>query len=371
VPGRGYMVALAEDNYLQAYGTLNNNSSNFTTVPVTYTSSICWTTRDGHNLLGNPYQSYLDFEAFAEDANNATLWHDRRPFYIIIDEDKKDYVLYTVGQSPNPLQASRFLHPHQGFMIDVDQSGNARFSNDMRTITTTVTASGSTVEWSGDFRGSNDAPCYPLVNLLATDVNGNRDIVTVELGRPDKGGALKQDAMRTGKGSLWCHYEDEDYALVFTQPGLDYANIRFASDEDTEFTMTWSTHNGVFSYLHLIDNMTGADIDCLQETEYTFTAKTTDYVSRFRLVFDYTGIEENGEDGLSMGSETFAYFANGEIHLTDASDEASLQIVDMLGRVIFSKDGVHTVSTSGMTPGVYVLRLTTANGTKTQKIVLN
>ena len=370
VPGRGYMVALAEDNYLQAYGTLNNNSSNFTTVPVTCTSSIGWTTREGHNLLGNPYQSYLDFEAFVRE--NESLWNEGRdPFYIIIDEDKKDYVLYTVRQSPNPQQASRFLHPHQGFMIDCDITGTAKFDNSMRTTTTTVTTSGSTVTWPGDFRGVEDAPCYPLVNLMATDANGNRDIVTVELGRPDKGGALKQDAMHSGKGSLWCRYEGEDYALVFTQPGLDAANIRFATDEDAEFTMTWSTHNGAFSYLHLIDNITGADIDCLSDSEYKFSARESDYNSRFRLVFDYTGIEENGEDGLSMGSETFAYYANGEIHLTDADDDASLQIIDMTGRVIVSRDAARHVSTNGMAPGVYVLRLTTANGTRTQKIVLN
>ena len=379
VPGRGYMVALKDEGYLQAYGTLNTdaggNSNDYTTVPVTCTSGIGWTTREGHNLLGNPYQSYLDFWEFARDAQNQSLWRQGRdPFYIIMDEDNKDYVLYTVGQSPNPLQASRFLHPHQGFMIDVDVNGTgtARFSNAMRTTSTTVTTSGNSVTWSGDFRGGEEdySPCYPLVNLLATDVNGNRDIVTVELGRPDTGGALKQDAMRTGKGSLWCHYNDEDYALVFTQPGLDYANIRFSCDEDAEFTMTWSTHNGEFSYLHLIDNMTGADIDCLQQTEYTFNARTSDYVSRFRLVFDYTGIEEN-EDGASTGYGSFAYYVNGEIHLTDAQADASLQIIDMLGRVVVSRDAVHTISTSGMTPGVYILRLTTANGTRTQKIILN
>ena len=375
VPGRGYMVALKDEGYLQAYGTLNTNSgtgSDFITVPVTYTPSISWTTREGHNLLGNPYQSYLDFWEFARDDENKTLWGEgRTPFYIIIDEDKKDYVLYTVGQSPNPQQASRFLHPHQGFMIDVDQDGSARFSNAMRTTSTTVTSSGSSVTWPGDFRGGEDSPCYPLVNLMVTDDNGNRDIVTVELGRPDKGGAVKEDAMRMGKGSLWCRYEDEDYALVFTQPGLESASIRFACDEDAQFTMTWSTHNGAFSYLHLIDNMTGNDIDCLQKTEYTFTAKTTDYVSRFRLVFDYTGVEENEGDGPSAESETFAYYADGEIHLAEPCQGASLQIIDMQGRVIVSGDAARPVSTNGMAAGVYVLRLTSDNGTRTQKIILN
>ena len=371
VPGKGYMVALKEEGYLQAYGTLNTNTgvgSDSLSVSVTCTSSIGWTTREGHNLLGNPYQSYLDFEAFVR--KNESLWNEGRdPFYIIIDEDKKDYVLYTVRQSPNPKQASRFLHPHQGFMIDSDVKGWARFDNGMRTTSTTTTGA-TPVTWDGDFRGGEDAPCYPLVNLMATDANGNRDIATVELGRPDKGGALKQDAMHSGKGSLWCRYEDEDYALVFTQPGLEYANIRFAADEDAEFTMTWSTHNGEFSYLHLIDNMTGADIDCLTASEYRFSARESDYNSRFRLVFDYTGIDDHEVPDPVEGPATFAYYANGEIHLTGTPDaRARLQIIDMTGRTIVSRDAARHVSTEGLAAGVYVLRLTDRNGTRIQKIV--
>ena len=364
VPGKGYMVALKDEGYLQAYGTLNTNTgsgSDFIEVPLSYTSDISWTTRQGHNLLGNPYQSYLDFDLFAE--YNKGLWgNDKtKAYYIIIDEDQKNYVEYAYGSSENPFGAGRYLHPHQGFMIIVSDSDmSAKFDNRMRN----TTAAGV------GFR-DNDRPNYPLVNLMATDRNGNRDLVTVELGRPDKGGAPKQQALRTSSCSLWCRYEDEDYALVFTQPGLDAANIRFASDEDAEFTMTWSTHNGEFSYLHLIDNMTGADIDCLSTSEYKFSARESDYNSRFRLVFDYTGIDDHEVPEPVEGPATFAYYANGEIHLTDADDDASLQIIDMTGRVIVSRDGVHTVSTTGLAAGVYVLRLTTANGTRTQKIILN
>jgi hypothetical protein len=208
------------------------------------------------------------------------------------------------------------------------------------------------------------------VNLIATDGNGNRDLVTVELGRPDKGGAPKQQALRTSTGSLWCRYEDEDYALVFTQPGLESASIRFATDEDGEYTMTWNTQNGEFGYLHLIDNKTGADIDCLSTSEYKFSARESDYNSRFRLVFDYTGIDDHEVPEPVEGPATFAYYANGEIHLTDADDDASLQIIDMTGRVIVSRDAARHITTEGMAAGVYVLRLTTANGTRTQKIII-
>ena len=45
-------------------------------------------------------------------------------------------------------------------------------------------------------------------------------------------------------------------------------------------------------------------------------------------------------------------------------------VIDMMGSIIISKDGVHTVSTNGMTPGVYVLRLIDGEKMNTQKIVI-
>lgn len=360
-PGHGYMVALAKEGYLQSTGTLNTHtSSSQLEVPLSYTSGISWTTREGHNLLGNPYLSYLDFDAFA--SNNLSLWKNSNisnAYYIIMDEDDKDYVRYVYGSSDNPFGAGRYLHAHQGFMVIVGGTGlTAKFDDGMRVTTA-----------SNGFR-SGDRPNYALVNLFATDVKGNRDMVTVELGRPDRGGAPKQQGLRTSTGSLWCHYEDDDYALVFTQPGLDAANIRFATDEDAEYTMTWSTHNGEFSYLHLIDNMTGADIDCLTTEEYRFSSKTSDYESRFRLVFGYTGIEEPEGDGPSTGSGTFAYQSGDELVV---NGEGRLEIIDMLGRIVRTaqlKGSQSMVPMPRGAAGVYVLRLNGENGTRTQKIVI-
>jgi hypothetical protein len=40
------------------------------------------------------------------------------------------------------------------------------------------------------------------------------------------------------------------------------------------------------------------------------------------------------------------------------------------GRVVVSSDVARNVSTSGMTPGVYVLRLINGNNVKMQKIII-
>jgi hypothetical protein len=171
----------------------------------------------------------------------------------------------------------------------------------------------------------------------------------------------------TSTGRISCHYEGENYALAFTEPGLDAASIRFTTDENCAYTMTWNTQNGEFSYLHLIDNMTGADIDCLTAEEYRFSSKTSDYASRFRLVFGYTGVEE------SEGADTnpnFAFMMDDELVVTG---EGVLQVFDMTGRLLASRE-LHGVQTTVALPnaanGVYVLRLKDQKGTKVQKMVI-
>ncbi len=122
------------------------------------------------------------------------------------------------------------------------------------------------------------------------------------------------------------------------------------------------------NYLHLIDNMTGANVDLLTTPNYTFDANPNDYASRFRLIFDPHYAVEEFEDA------TFAYYGDGTLFINNIETQsiASLQVCDLIGRVIISVGDVSgSVSTNGMAPGVYVLRLVTREGVRTQKVVIN
>ena len=275
-----------------------------------------------------------------------------------LDEASASYLTFAYDGSDNPDAAGRFIHPHQGFFVRTGLNGSmAYFQPDMRN----TTAQNST------FR-SNDHIDYPLVNLFVSEANGNSDMVTVELGRPTQGGALLMQGLRAGNGKIWCHYNDVDYAVAYTQPGVTEAAIRFESVADTEYTMRWNTHNGEFSFLHLLDNVTGAAVDCLATDEYRFSASTSDYKSRFRLVFGYTGIEEDSE---AETNENFAFMMNDALVVTG---EGVLQVFDMTGRLVTSQElhGVQTtVSLPNAANGVYVLRLTEGKQSRIQKMVIS
>ena len=356
IPGKGYFAATREETFLQCQGTLNNGDVEY---GLTQTPGV---PRHGYNLLGNPYQAYLDFNTFAEmnSGEDDAIWDDlSTASYTILDEDAASYVTFAYDASNNPDAAGRFIHPHQGFFVLLRDrnAATAYFLPAMRNATAQ----------NVPFR-SNDHIDYPLVNLFVSEANGNSDMVTVELGRPDEGGATLMQGLRAGNAKIWCHYNDKDYAVAYTQPGITEAAIRFESVEDTEYTMRWNTYNGDFSYLHLIDNLTGADVDCLSASEYRFSASTSDYKSRFKLVFGYTGIEE---PEAVEANANFAFMMNDELVVTG---EGVLQVFDVTGRQVMSQElhGVQTtVSLPNAANGVYVLRLTEGKQSRIQKMVIS
>ena len=114
---------------------------------------------------------------------------------------------------------------------------------------------------------------------------------------------------------------------------------------------------GSMKYLHLIDNLTGNDIDLLRENSYSFRLTGSD-ADRFTVKL------------MPEGSDApFAYVSAGSVVVQGSG---TLQVFDVMGRLLFTQE-----MGSGKQPstfdtqllpgaGVYILRL---DG-KTQKIVL-
>lgn len=359
-PGKGYLVSADKDLLLQNKGTLNNGDVEVT---LGYSPAQAWAGLLGYNLIGNPYQSYLDFSKFA--AQNSSLWYDNskgkavEPTYAVYDEAMGGYIQYKEGASRGSKSAPGILNMHQGFMVRSSGATRAKFTNVMRTNSGTTTGI------------RENQPAFPLINFTVTDDEGVNDFAVLELGRDADAGAEKLRA-NDCKGWLYLRHNDEDYGILFRSEVEDYQPLWFEAEEEGIYTLSWGTANAEFESLTLVDNITGVTTDMLATDSYTFEVNPDQYASRFKVVIgDWKDVEEN-EGGASTGSATFAYYANGEIHLVETCQGASLQIIDMTGRVILCKDASNAsaISTNGIAPGIYLLRLTTSKGTKTQKMVI-
>ncbi|MBQ8957738.1 MAG: hypothetical protein IJ057_04470 [Bacteroidales bacterium] len=354
--GKGYLLAVSKPSMLMADGELNNGE-----MSVNVTCSAlegAQASLKGVNLIGNPYQSYLDADQFM-DANGLNV-------YYILDADARGYIARVRGGSEpaegenyvKAYNAPAYMHPHQGFFVRVTaDKQQLTFANEMRR------AEG---DEHSNFRGT-EVPHYPMVTMICSDGNGMNDFATVELGRPEMGGGEKLKSMRSGDASIWFHMEEKDWHVAFAPEGTMSVAMRFAAYADGVYTLRWQKANADFHYMHLIDNVTGADIDCLRESEYRFEGKTTDYASRFRLVFDYTGVEEN--EGLAQPQD-FAFMMGDELVVTG---EGLLQVFDLTGRCLATEE-LHGAQSRVAMPkaatALYVLRLTNTGSVRTQKLVV-
>ena len=120
--------------------------------------------------------------------------------------------------------------------------------------------------------------------------------------------------------------------------------------------------NGEFETVTLVDRFTGVETNMLLEDEYTFTATGNDNVNRFVI-------------RLAQGSQLeaqsqFVYQSGEELIL---SIEGSVQIVDMLGRVVYSNehsDAYNRINVSEFNDATYVVRVVNEEGVKVQKVVI-
>ncbi len=349
-PGKGYLAAIDRELLLQNRGTLNNGDIS---IAVSNTSSNAWTGLQGYNLLGNPYQSYLDFDAFV--GGNGALWTGGAKYrntYSVYDPTTDAYVQYMSNSSAGSFAASRYISMHQGFFIVMDGSAtSATFSNAMRTNTA-----------GNGFRDSK--PNYPLVNLIVTDAKGLSDVAVLEMGREENTGARKM-LLSTGAGSLYLRHEDGDYAILFRDEVKDYQPLYFEAAEDGVYTLRWNTANAAFSKLTLVDNIAGVSTDMLSGDSYVFTAKEGDYKSRFKI---YVG--SDAENPEVAPESPFAFMHNGQLVVNGGG---RFDVVDTLGRILYSTEltgSQNSVSMPSNLKGVCILHLTDGETSKTQKVIL-
>ena len=207
------------------------------------------------------------------------------------------------------------------------------------------------------------------LNLVLSQVAARRDGVSTgsttldnAIVRFDEGNTLEKLSFREGSSKIYMPVEGKDYAVV-NAGQMGELPVSFKAESNGSYTLSFTNEDVEFSYLHLIDNLTGNDVDLLANPSYSFDARTTDYASRFRLVF---------ATGTSVEGDNFSFVnASGNLCIFGIEGEATVQVIDILGHVISSEtfSGSYERKINGA-PGVYMVRLINGNDVKVQKVVV-
>ena len=199
---------------------------------------------------------------------------------------------------------------------------------------------------------------------IVLNITRNRDasgVIDRAIVRFDKGGLLPKFSLNQNSTKLYIPQENNDYAVVSADADMGEVPVSFKAEKNDTYTMSFDADEVSFSYLHLVDNMNGNDVDLLAQQSYAFDAKTTDYANRFKLVFATGNITD----------DNFAFFSNG-VWVINNDGKATLQVVDVTGRILKSEqiEGCYSVSLKEAS-GVYMFRLIKGDDTKVQKVVLH
>ncbi len=311
-PGKGYLYANSNDVTLKFIGAPFTASEPFE-VSLVYDAGDQNTDLIGWNLVGNPFPetAYIDRDFF-----------------------------YRTNLENTELEAeSGAIAPMEGVFVRATGTDD----NTLNFSTTAPSKSGEQL----------------IINLTQNrGVSIDRAIVSF-----DEGEMLPKFMLNENNTKLYIPQGNHDYAVVRSAVQGELP-LNFSASKNGTYTLSIDTENVDMNYLHLIDNMTGTDVDLLQTSSYTFEANLNDYESRFKLVFAAACEDVEGD------SESFAFFSNGNWVINN-NGKATLQIIDLNGRVLCNEqiNGCYSKSFEA-TPGVYMLRLINGDNVKVQKVVV-
>lgn len=291
----------------------------------------------GWNLIGNPYtsQGYLTVQYNGEgEAVAITDYYKLED--VSVNGKKFSKLIATSIEEP--------VSPMEGVFVQAPTAGYEYW-------------------FVNSNRGQNVVQSDYL-NIKVSDNDG--EVMDMARVRFDQGGLLGKFNFNENDSQLYIPIAGKDYAVVPSQHQGELP-LNFKTAEDGSYTIGVDLEKANMDYLHLIDNMTGADVDLLADPTYTFDAKASDYASRFRLVF--ASVCEDADGGASTGSASFAYFNGSEWVVMGTESDAILQVIDITGRVVVSKSAQVGISANEMSQGIYVLRLISGDSVKTQKII--
>jgi hypothetical protein len=310
--GQGYLYGSQQDVTLVFKGDFCNEASK--TVELDYAEGQYLA---GWNLIGNPYGVTVNLP------------------------DGLSY--YTLNDEGSELEASTAT------TIDATEA-----------IFVKATAAGQSVTFTKPDRGEAGRSNATLsLNLSGTSA-GTIDRAIV---RFDEGNTLSKFMLNPNHTKLCFQQGKNEYAVV-RSGNQGEMPVSFKASRNGNYTLAVELNGVALDYLHLIDNITGDDVDLLANPSYSFEAKTSDYASRFRLVF-------NANEGNALsGTNTFAYY-NGSEWVIGNTGRATLQVVDVTGRVLTSEtiDGNAEINID-QPAGIYMLRLINNDDVKVQKVVV-
>lgn len=320
--GKGYLYWNAGGDELSFPGELNSGNIEIA-LTKTGTGDLA-----GWNLIGNPYSHNIYKGAGTAIVNSVSEGYELTTGF---------YTLANSGAWVAGTDNTTAIVPGQGILVKATTAG---------TLTMTNTNS------KGSAKANTDNIQFVVSNSEYQDV--------------------AYAWFNTGIGLDKINHRNADIPMVYIpQNGQNYAiatmddntqafELNFKAMTTGQYTLSYKAE-GKYSYLHVIDRLTGEDIDMLLDGEYSFIGSPRDNEARFIVKLSYNA----NIDEIEV-NDIFAY-QNGSDIIVNGNGE--LQVFDVTGRMVMNTkiNGIQTVNVPAT--GMYIFRMV-GESVQTQKIVV-
>lgn len=372
-PGKGYIVVspVNLNPTITFSGTLNTGTQ---PISLTRTSGQ---TKEGFNLVGNPYPSYINWDSATKTNVGLTIWYRT-------ENTSGTYVFdtYNSGVGTNNNQSGAvtgLIPPMQAYWVRVNSgstTGSISLDNSMRshaTTSTTALKSKSTVD-------SNQQ----LLRLQVS--NGiNSDEAIVVFNPNASNGFDDYDAPKISN-------DDATIPELYTFAGTEQVAINalnsvtpnqeiplgFTTGQSNTFTIKATQVSKFDANANIIlrDNLLNIEQDITNGNGYSFTSDTTNTASRFSVIFKSSSITTELNRGLTEQNVSVYSNAGNQITVNrnaDLGQEGIITVCNLIGQKLISAPtkGVSTTLNKKFYPGVYLVTINIMNKSITKKLIIN
>jgi len=371
VAGKGYRAARdTNDGLVLFQGELFSQDETIT-IAITDESATSTGNYERWNLIGNPYPSYLDFNAFFT-ANSSQF--DTGAFQAIYGYDGNASDGWTVWNNLN----GEKIAPGQGFLVRSKTGGG----------TVTFTPAMRTIGSSDDFiAGRSSTPNHVLSELfLANDSSTyTTKIYFVENQTRGLDPGYDAGAYAGSANGIYTNLVENNVGIELVIQALPYNDFNdvvvplgVVSDAATQLTIglnaTMTTIPSTVN-IYLEDNVTNT-WTLLNTSNYVFTPSTTlNGTGRFYLHFSSMALSM--DDNMFSGINIYTEQASKTVVVEGLLNANTTAVIyDMQGRLVLQKalntaNATNVLNVSGLITGVYIVELKSEAQKRTQKIMIN
>ena len=416
IDGKGYIVrgpssfTTAFQNYTATFnGVPNNGTVTRTITRGTYTgadyagptATMVTQADDNLNLIGNPYPSAIDAQAFmaanAEIEGAVHIWtHGTAPSGAIADPFYQnfganytinDYITYnSVGASSGAGVFSGNIAAGQGFFVTMEDTGATS-----ETVTFDNTMRDRTYGNADFYRTENSAMTVTntavekhriWLDLTAPNNKSNRILVGYVSGAT-QGKDRLFDATNINKTDFRFYSKTDDHKLLIqgrTVPFVDTDKVDLEALLPTNGTYTFAINSvdGLFENdtqgIYLEDKELEIIHD-LRNAPYTFEAESGLQEDRFVLRYKDENKLLDTQENVITNNELSVFTANNSVTaVSNSSNIKSFTMYDVNGRLVTNNTNLnvteHSINTNNFSNGTYLVTINLHDGrTLTKKVV--